>query len=61
MLSWSQAKLDIVKCDNGYVVEWQDERSVKPEDSDAYLKSRGVKLFTTKKELTAFVSKFFAP
>ncbi len=63
MLTFSQPKLEIVKCDNGYVVEWRDEAARKAARSLGELEDRppesGVLIFATKKELSAYVAQFF--
>lgn len=62
MMTFSQAKLEIVRCDNGYVVEWHE---VPEANNFSYSINRptkatnGVKIFTTKKQVLTFLSSFF--
>lgn len=60
MMTFSEPKLEIVRCDNGYVVEWRDERKIENSYSTGYEKpTSGVKIFTTKKQVLDFLSSFF--
>lgn len=62
MMSFAEPKLEIVLCDNGYVVEWRDERRRDLSHYSAGLPETptyGVKIFTTKKDVVAFLNTFF--
>lgn len=63
MISSTQQSIEIVRCDNGFVVEWKDERkqpdSSKDDGGAWYWNTRGVKVFATKKALDEFLDKFF--
>jgi hypothetical protein len=63
MLTFSQPKLEIVECDNGYVVEWRDETARKAarsiSDLEGLAPESGVKIFSTKTQVAAFIAGFF--
>lgn len=60
MLTFKQPKLEIVQCDNGYVVEWRDEsRDKGREFRDDAPPTAGVKIFETKKQVAEYLASFF--
>ncbi len=49
MLTFAEPKIEIVKCENGYVVEWRDEKRRDPLVSGwPDVPTSGVKIFATK-------------
>jgi hypothetical protein len=59
MLTWNEPKVEVVHCDNGYVVEWRDERRSGVMYGDGGPPTHGVKIFSTKKEMLKFLETFF--
>ena len=61
MLAFSQKKLEIVQCDNGFAVEWRDEKLGNENvwTSAPRPATNGVLIFKTKKELLAYIQKFY--
>jgi len=63
MMTFTQPKLEIVQCDNGFVIEWADEtkRDWNAERNGLPTSpTRGVKIAKTRKEVADFLNSFFA-
>lgn len=58
MMTSREPKLEIIRCDNGYVVEWHQREYLSRMHKSP--PSYGVSIFRTDGEMIAFVTAFFA-